>query len=291
MCVTLGSAKLSKTRIYAGTATRNGEAVTVLSYQNTAQHLGGISDGRFRGGTSPAAGNAMILAFPTVELMGPANVIDTKDLSFLEDMERSVVPVMRAKAGPADLLGTRMSREPQVQVYDHGIYTTVTGHDPEELHAALVRVPPHKRPDLSAEMLEFYAIKYPGWQLMLECFANRKAIQADPLLYWYKSGLKQSLFVPTLDSHTGGVPDVSAMVEMDHVIMVGTAADKGEPVRYKKPMPRDVIELLPSHAMGERFVEKSRNGDYTFQFSDIANGDFNPTFVAAGAMPPVTLHI
>jgi len=190
MCVSLAPAILSKTTLVVGEAKRRGRSVHVLGYQNTAQSLAPIPQVLRAGGPGPgldhfaaliqagkaggkpkpksATGNAMILPFPALERMGPANLIDTsRSKRVLKDIAETVRPMSRSRAPVA--MGMRNSKD-AVQVFDHGIYTCVFGYDPDSLFAALDLVPEAKRPPLELEMLEAYARWYPGWPLGIECF-------------------------------------------------------------------------------------------------------------------------
>jgi hypothetical protein len=288
MCVTLSPAILSETKVYAGLGRWNGREVHVLGYQNTAQHLGDLVDGRFtpEENADLPRGNAMILAFPTRELMGPANVLDTtRSRRILSDMARAVLPMSRMRTPLGDDGGRAMSFS--VQVFDHGIYTTVTGHDPQALHAALARVPSAKRPPLSAEMLEFYGRTYKGWQIFIECFDNTEAIESDPLLYRFVPAFPDMLFVPTLESHSGAVPDAAAKVSLDHAIMVGAPDGKGQGIGYSDVLIDEIRQLLPTNGMGRRYHQAMPNGDFVFRSSETAQGKFDPIRAKPGTLPAI----
>ena len=79
-----------------------------------------------------------------------------------------------------------MSAGPQsVQVFDHDIYTVLLAADPTLIPAALQRVPPHRRPTLSPDLLGFYADHFSDHSIAVCCFDNADAQQAKPLLLRY----------------------------------------------------------------------------------------------------------
>jgi hypothetical protein len=283
MCVCLGPARLSNTTLYVGEATRDGKLVHVLGYQNTAQNLAVAATSVPSG---MLAGNAMILPFPASEPMGKDNVLDTSGCkNILKDIAEAVKP--RSKGFGRSMSFGMDSRS--VEVFDTGIYTVVLARDPRDIPAALARVPAEKRPDLKPEIFAAYAEWYPGWQVALCCFNNAEAVEADPLLWWYVPAFPNVLFAPTLDSHTGGVPDLAAEVELDHTIAVGSTEGKGSRISYSDEVPNDVRNLLPSFGVGLELSGYEVNGDFVFFKSDAEGGMFRPRRSTPGENPSIAL--
>ena len=299
MCVCLGPARLSNTTLYVGEAVRDGKRVHVLGYQNTAQNLSIVGppqglDPKLwsqvikEKGTTPA-GNAMILPFPAAAPMGKENVLDTSGCkSVLKDIIEAVKPKSKGFSRNMDF-GVSFAAGP-VEVFETGIYTVVLARDPRDIPAALERVPAEKRPDLKPEIFAAYAEWYPGWQIALCCFSNAQAVEADPLLWWYVPAFPDVYFAPTLDSHTGGVPDLTTEVELDHGIAVGTSDGKGSPIDYSDKVPDDVRNLLPRFGVGREFAEFQGNGDFLFLREEAQAGVFEPRRVTPGANPAITLR-
>lgn len=292
MCVSLGPAKFSNTILYVGSAVRNGRNVHVLGYQNTAQNLNTaenlVTFGRMSGGQgqSTASGNAMILPFPAAVPMSKQNVVDTsKCPQILKTIAEAVKPMARSSSK-----GSRsLSFSAPVEIYDTGIYTVVLARDPRDVPAALTLVPIEKRPDLKPEIFEAYAKWYPGWQIQVCCFNNAEAIEADPLLFWFEPAFPESYFAPTLDSHTGGVPDLEARVELDHTIAVKAGDQKGSQIAFTKPVPASVFELLPRFAIGKEFDGTLKNGDFYFIKAEADQGLFQPMRLEVGNNVPIKL--
>lgn len=206
MCVSADHADFSGTIVYAGRCDhpRLGP-IEVFGYQNTAVNL--------------ASGpNAMLLHLPASGL--------TAD-NFIELGRHSDVLTMMV-----DALGVRVASAgvdwmdeptPQAQVFDHDIYTVVLAEDPMRVYAALERVQAHRRPVVREELFAFYAAAYPAHTLVLCCFDNRDARQAKPLMMWYEPADPDRITVPAIDCHTGGVPELGAPVERDHMLIFGVS--------------------------------------------------------------------
>jgi hypothetical protein len=250
----------------------------VLGYQNTAQNLAGSP--------AKANGNAMILPFPSAVAMSKDNAVDTSACpGILKAIAEAVRP--RSRNQSKDMRATSFSAP--VVIYETGIYTVVLARDPRDVPAALAQVPIEKRPDLKPEIFEAYAKLYPGWQIQVCCFNNLEAIDADPLLFWYEPAFPDRYFVPTLDSHTGDVPDLEAYVELDHTIAVMSNDGKGDQVTFAKNVPSDVRELLPRFAVGRTFSEDLQNGDFLLYKKDADRGHFLHMRLKPGGNAAITL--
>ena len=271
MCVSLQPARLSRTILYGAEVIHpdSGQVVHVSGYQNQAENL---ADGP----------NAMILPFPAVPgSMSQHNVIDTKDCPhILQDMEKAILDTkMRSFS-----LGTKSAGSPQVEVFHHGIYTIVLAQDAGAIPGALHRVEEHKRPPLNDAIFEAYSTTlYPDWAIALCCFNNRDAQDATPMLWWYEPSDPGELFLPTLDCHTGDVPDLNAMVRLDHTIVLGSyrMEDGGwmvENVTYTDPIPASVQPFLLNQVIGASMNDlplRARNGDFFVNTDTLAQGKFS----------------
>ena len=287
MCVSLGPAKFSNTVLYVGSAVRDGRPVHVLGYQNTAQNL------LFAATSVPSGmpdGNAMILQFPAATAMGEANVVDASGCkNVLKDIVASVKPQPKGMSRSFDDDDDGVCFSTPI-VFDTGIYTVVLARDPRDIPDALRRVPIEKRPALNPEIFAAYAEWYPGWQIALCCFNNADAIEADPLLWWYEPAFPDVYFAPALDSHTGGVPDPKAMVDVDHAVTFMSKAGNAPVVAYSDALTLDVRALLPTHAIGRELKSRMRNGDFQIDKADADAGRFSVDRVAPGAHPAIVLR-
>lgn len=148
MCVSVDEAEFSGTILYTGRRHHPEHGlINVLGYQNTAVNL--------------AIGpNAMLLHVPARQTMTPENFVGVgRHDDVLTRMVDAVAPVAAA-ADSTDWMESGAQRA--VQVFEHDIYTVLLAADPTLLPTALGRVPVpvHKRPRLSAELMEFYADLY-----------------------------------------------------------------------------------------------------------------------------------
>ena len=73
--------------------------------------------------------------------------------------------------------------------------------------------------------------------MALCCVDNAEAMQAKPLMLWYRPLDEERLVLPAIDPHAGGVPDLGASVRTDRRVIFATdrAIDRwGEPVVYSR---------------------------------------------------------
>jgi hypothetical protein len=265
MCITAKPSIMSNTLIYTGEGTYKDKYVHVLAYQNVAEN---IHD-------EP---NAMILPFPTNQLMTQDNIIDTSNFKrFLIDI---------ADATRNHYLSDRMSKGLRLGsvskaiVFDSGSYTVVLANDISGVPDALQLVQESKRPWISTSFLEGYNKLYPEQPIAICCWESK--VKAEPLLWWYEPADKSKLFAPTMDSHDGFVPDKEAFVEADHVISAGSSVQNyaANKVHYRDSIPDDVMTLLPLKSFGTKIENSHLNGDMwlnsnlTEAFPLLKRGDF-----------------
>ncbi|MFI6492856.1 hypothetical protein [Streptomyces sp. NPDC050564] len=258
----MDQAEFSGTTLYGGRLRHPVHGlIHVLGYQNTAVNL---ADGP----------NAMVLHLPTYR-MGPGNFLSLGTSSdVLERMVEAVRPVAVAAAGGMDWM--EWDATPEVQVFEHDIYTVLLAHTPTALPMALAEVPEHERPRLSEPLLRFYEERYPGRALAVCCFDNAQAAQAEPLLMWYPPIDADVLTLPALDCHTGDVPALNSEVPVDHWVLLGTdeAPEKwGFPVDYGEDMRHDLRQFLPGAVVGRYFDGTLPNGDFCIRHEDLLAGD------------------
>ena len=251
MCCTLRPAELSKTILYSGEAERERNLVHVLGYQNRAKN-------RFDGP------NAMILPFPAAGPMGPRNCLETTGLRWLMNDLAAAVHVERLTRSASRGFGSlALGSAKSVTVFDSGEYTVVLADDARDIPSALERVPEAKRPDMNEEIFDAYAKWYPEWPIALCCFASRKEVEAEPLLWWFEPKDPKVLFAPALDAHSGNAPDLTEHVRVDHSVVFGsTLHSRGQPVRYRREVPRHVSPFVADRVVGEEFQTALTNGDF-----------------------------
>lgn len=266
MCITTSRAKLSDTLVYVGEGIYKNDEVHVLAYQNKATSLP-------RDWNSVAEPNAMVLPFPTQQEMGPANVIDTRQFkNFLKDISNA--SKHQARTLGFDSRGMTKGISRGVQLFDVGSYTVVLAEEVKQIPDALKLVRRDRRPNISEEFLAGYGAMYPNAPIAVCCWEGQ--IEAEPLLWWYKPTNKHQFFIPTMDAHDGSAPDVTAMVDSDHIISVGSTDNKRVghhfPVFYRDKLSEEVQDLLPKYVYGTKVKGRVKNGDTYVDSNKIAAG-------------------
>ena len=295
MCCSLAPAEFSKTIVFAGEAKHGRKTVHVNGYQNTAQHLGHhrspsieMLKRRFLGevgapkpAATEASGNAMIIPIPAKpRTMSPKNLVSSEDCpNILENMAAAVRSLNRRETLSADsLIGAKLATR-GVQIFEHDIYTVVLADDARKIPAALRRLPPSKRPPLNDEVFSAYAKWYPKWTVAVCCFTNEEAARAKPLLWWYEPMNRKQLFIPGLDSHTGGVPDLQGRAKRDHVMAVSSCSmTGGAAVRYgsRERLSTDAALFMPPQVIGAEMRNEDPNCDWYCSVADVRKGTFHP---------------
>ncbi|MCX4971814.1 hypothetical protein [Streptomyces sp. NBC_00620] len=261
MCVSMDRADFSGTTLYAGRLRHPAHGlIHVLGYQNTVVNL---ADGP----------NAMLLHLPTYRMSRDNFLSVGRSSDVLERMVEAVRPAARADDGIAWM---GWDTAPEVEVFEHDIYTVLLARDPAALPAALAEVPAHKRPRLSEALLRFYGERCPGYALAVCCFDNAQAAQAKPLLMWYPPIDPDVLTLPAVDCHTGEVPDLDSEVAVDHWVLFGTDEAPegwGFPVAYGEGMRHKLRRFLPGAVVGRRFEGALPNGDFAIGHDDLLAGE------------------
>ncbi len=182
--------------------------------------------------------------------------------------------------GPRSLASASASALSSVQVFDVGdVYTVVLARDAQAIAAAIARVPESRRPAINVALFEAYARFYPGWTFALCCFDVLDAERASPLLWWYTPMNPRELFLPALDAHTGDVPDLTAQVAVDHVIVVGSNQARrgaGRAVQWSRRAPDRLAPYVLDEVIGAPVVGHEPNGDVICSLYDVRRGVFAP---------------
>ncbi|WP_405805532.1 hypothetical protein [Streptomyces sp. NBC_01187] len=262
MCLSMAPAEFSGTTLFLGRRHHPEHGlVHVLGYQNTAVNL---ADGP----------NAMLLHLPAARMTRHNFLSVGRDSNVLDRMVDAVRP--RSVASPDPIAWMGWGAAPEVEVFEHDIYTVLLAADPTALPAALSQVPAHKRPALDPELLRFYAERYPGCAMAVCCFDNAQAGRAKPLLMWYQPYDADLLTLPALDCHTGAPPDLEAEVPVDHWLLFGTDEAPegwGAPVDYPYGMRHKLRAFLPDTVLGTHVEGSLPNGDFALSHRALLAGD------------------
>jgi hypothetical protein len=279
MCCTLRPADLSKTVLYAGEAERERNLVHVLGYQNRARN-------RFNGP------NAMILPFPAAKSMGPRNCLETTGLKWMMNDLAATVHIERLmRSASRDAFGSlKLGSAKAVTVFDSGEYTVVLAEDARDVPHALNRVPEEKRPEINEEIFDAYAKWYPDWPIAMCCWASRREMEPEPLLWWFEPKQQDVLWAPALDSHNGKAPNLSEHVRVDHAVLFGsTLTSRGAPVRFRREVPQHIMPFVSERVVGEEFQSVLTNGDFaipTARLTSLSESDTGARVKINRVLPP-----
>ncbi len=270
MCVTSGKARLSRTFGLAALAQRDGRDVHVLGYENHALNLTGQP-------------NCMLLHIPSWATMGPENFVDTTGHPRL--FER----LIEATRPPLRGIPSRSGME-QAAVFDSGMYTVVLADRAALVPAALQRVPRARRPVIPDDILAFYEQTFPGWHLALCCWDGLQPMASQPLLFWFEPLRPEVLFIPGLDAHDGGPPQLGQTVLTDHTLFFGakeylfSTTHVGRPVRHDflRRLPEEIRRLMPTRGQDWDFAEACFNGDFEMRVDELLRGGFHVERAVAG---------
>lgn len=258
MCVSTAMAEFTGTTVFLGKKYHPTHGwVFVLGYQNTAQNFS-------------SGPNAMLLHLPAIS-MTQQNFLDTRSCrNVLKDMVTALMPRSR---GVSFSMGIAKGL---VQVFEHDIYTVVLATDASLIPGVLPLVPEQKRIAVNQPLFDFYAKRFPGYAMALCCFDNKQAMDAAPLLMWYKPMNPDFFMLPALDCHTGDVPSLSEQVTVDHWVILGLdelSIGSGQTVNYTNHIHPDIFAFLPRRVIGAHFSGRMRNGDFGIRYNDVNKGD------------------
>lgn len=252
MCVTLNESDLGLTHILVNPVKHptTGKTVHATFYQNEPQNL------------SEDPLGVMILPIPSAETMSSANFIDCRGADNILKEYAELIPDLNATRGMCFLGGGD-----GYEIFTSGSYTVILAKDPsyETVLAALSSLPPELRPNISksAKIFDFYASVYRGWHLAVCIWQD--SLEAEPIGYWYEPLAPNTLFVPGLDAHNGGVPE-NMEVDINHVVMVGKPDESGVRKNAEhvwRAAPDSLKPWLPKAVTGSKMKnDYLRNGDW-----------------------------
>lgn len=194
MCITAKDAKLSKTKI--GLIVNHINQTHTLLYQNNVKN-------------NHAGANCMILP-----ILGSVRGIEdsTPYDKILDELAEATAPKTRG-GGLKKVIVIR-----EIGKY-HVLHSV--GASPEQIMEALQTLPAEKQPEISKELIAWYASYYKNPELILCCFSSSDQGKTQPIVITYIPRDFNTVFIPGADSHDGGVPNMAGSVERDHVIFLG----------------------------------------------------------------------
>ena len=262
MCMTLAPSRMSGTILYAAETTKNDRLIHVMGYQNRAENLG-------------SGPNAMLLPIPSALPMGPENAVDmTTAKTVLRDYEREYLAQHTRRTRGTKSFSLGRDDHDEVQVFDSGSYTVVLASDTKFIHTALGQVPAHKRPKPNPMIFEAYGKLYPGWHIALCCYNG--SVDAEPMVWQYEPLDPSHLWLPALDGHDGKAPNLNAVVERDHTVIVSLVNSPRSKVacdtKFRDTLPVTHQYLFGSSFHGIQAHGRTKNGDVMVPIKDIPSG-------------------
>lgn len=245
MCITSSPAVLSKTILLAHTTVMNGESVNILGYQNTADSQGPCG---------------MLLPIPSKDELSAANCID---FSAAPDIFENYAGLVANRS--RGLLSFSISEDRSIEIFDCGSYTMIRAQRASDIPSVLHMVPIEKRPAANIPLFEQMDRWYPGFQFVFCCWNGN--MKAEPMMWWYRplDDYAGYHFLPGLDAHDGGLPDLNDVVIVDHTIVIGVKprSEYQNAAHVLSKAPKELQQWLPNNVNGDQFTkERMRNGDW-----------------------------
>ncbi len=247
MCITSAKAELSKTKILS-MALDNGRHL--LSYSNKAKNLSGRP-------------NSMILPIPG-EVNKDWFYNTTEYNNFMSDIERDANAHLYRSAGILS-----KSKSLNFEEFELGFYKVITTNDIDRLKYRLLDLNESQRPEISEELLNFFKLNYEGWSFVVCIFTGSQEMDAQPIMFEYKPMDYNWIYFPTMDSHTGGAPDLTEKVKMDHTLILdqkGLKESLVSVVNFSQELP----EILKRRKyVAHQLKQNFPNGDIYYNLSEI----------------------
>ncbi len=282
-CCSLHPAELMQTVGWVSEYEDKGKLKHLLYYSNTARNLG-------------VGPNAMILPIPAIpNSMSQDNMFDGRQFrGIAHDLYKSCRDTSSALLDSLDsvLMQTNsvsngMDSHVHIEVFNKGSYTVVLSNSAKAIPTALQRVPEEKRPDLNQAIFDAYERWYPGWTFALCCFNNNSTAEPqEPLVWWYEPKNPDELFFPAVDCHTGAVPPLDGMVDVDHCLVASSGKanllagiiGSAKVPDYLPGLKESKVlgPLLPDLASAHRYRGSELQGDFVFNTQDVRFGNFRP---------------
>jgi hypothetical protein len=258
MCITVASAKLSRTRIL-GLKLANGKHL--LAYSNLVRNLAGRP-------------NAMILPVPG-ELTQEDFFDTTPYANFLEKLEDGWT---QAKFLSSDTTNGGTPRS-IVQNFQVGAYNVFISKSALALADALTKIPADKRPKIAGDLLAFYARAYLSWNLVICCFDADHMVDAQPIMFSYEplKSYEKWIFFPAVDAHDGLAPRFGyTQIVVDHFLC---ASDSGGIRMGARRFPKGTPDFIcDTRVEGAKMAGSRVNGDWwypTVTNPDVARPSLN----------------
>lgn len=263
MCITVNTAKLSKTKIISIPV---GNQNHFIAYSNNVKNLSGEP-------------NAMILPIPgKTKKEWFYNTSDYKD--FMDE-------IISKSDLKEDYYGIRsrgvLSKSKSLEFFELGNYKVVLAENFKKLIAFINQLPEKNRPKIKKELSDFFQKEYASCSFVLCMFDSDKTIDAQPIAFEYTPNDFNVLFFPTMDSHDGGAPKKHDLVETDHTFIYEHVGTQKEDMFQKTVKLNSKVPLFLKERK-YRFVESKqknvKNADTLLLLDELSELSFdeNPLF-------------
>lgn len=235
MCITSGPAELSKTKIMS---IKLDDDYHLLAYSNSVENLS----------NKP---NSMILAVPGT--LTQKDFYDTTAYAkFMDEIEEHWPPRSRglSKGFDSDTLS--------FENFQLGMYNIFVSDSAHLIGDAISKLSENERPTISSELLNFFQTHYEGWSFVICCFNGNKKVETQPIMFKYKPFDKKMLYFPGMDSHTGGAPDLTKNVRVDHFLI--SEYNKFPHFEFEENKVPDILKN--KHFFGNFEKGRELNGDW-----------------------------
>lgn len=239
MCMSSAPAKLTDTIVFAGKCP---DGDHLLGYQNTVESF------------SKDSVNSMILPIPSAVKMSRLNMLDTSECP---DMLKNIAEQLFATLSFNSRGMMKGFDSRSVEIFKSGNYTVILAENGSDIPNALKQISENERPNIRQDLCDTLTKYYPGWWMACCIWSGNAKIKNHPILWKYTPINKNYLFMPGLDSHDGGPPDVNKLIKRDHTFIVGR-----EPEEYSSfnsilnKLPTHLKEVMPKNFFGKK---NSRN--------------------------------
>jgi len=263
MCITVNTAKLSKTKIISMPV---GNDNHFISYSNNVKNLSGEP-------------NAMILPIP-----GKSKrewFFDTTEYNgFLDE-------IISKSSLEKDYYGIRsrsaLSKSKSLDFFELGNYKVVLADSWSKLISFIKQLPLNMQPKIKDDLSNFFQKEYASCSFVLCLFDSNKIIESQPIAFEYTPNDFNVLFFPTMDSHDGNPPKKHELIETDHTFIYEHTGAQNENMFQKTVKLNSKVPLFLKERKYRFFESKSKNvknADTLILLDEMSelNFDNNPVF-------------
>ena len=275
MCVSSSPARLENTAILTSVNDQN-EVLSI--YENDAAN--GNDSQEYRGA------NSMIFAVPS-----NINNIELVSLKTCPNFLTDLAGFIRNYGSRG--LGMGMKGAVKIIDYDD-LYTVVIAENASDIPNIIndsPQIPSNRQIQPNQTLFDFFDAYYKKvfldfygyteWSFIIALF-NTTSLKRGRVGITYPLPQSNQLFIPGLDCHTGGIPDITNPIDRDHtlIFMLSEISGHSVPVNlnnstFREPIPNDLKKLFPVPGKAiivDKVGSNHRNGDWMIHINDLKDG-------------------